>query len=62
MTYRAPMLYTKEQLLRYQIKDMLVDIRCAYRDGHEAMAMEREREVLALAFGSPKMDQWGYFR
>ena len=52
--------YTDNQLKRYQIADVLTDIRCGYRDGHELYAMKCEREAVSLA-GPTRKDIYGYF-
>ena len=55
--------YTPKQLLRSQIRDMLIDIRCLYESGeHPKYLMECEQEVIQLAFKErPAMDPWGWF-
>ena len=53
--------YTSRQLLRYQIRDLLVDIRCAYRDGLEVYAMGLERDVIRLGSNDCTMGQYGWF-
>ena len=48
--------------MKDQIKDILVDIRCAYRDGLVEYAMKLERELLKLAFSSNVIvDKYGYY-
>ena len=45
-----------------QIKDILVDIRCAYRDGLTEYAMKLETELLRLSFSSNVIkDKYGYY-
>lgn len=55
------MKYTSKQLKRYQIADVLTDIRCAYRDNMPEYAITCEREALDLAGKQSRMDQYGYF-
>ena len=54
--------YTKRQLRLYQLKDMLIDIRCAYRDGMDDYAMSIERDVLTISRNNATMNQYGYFQ
>lgn len=44
-----------------QIKDLLIEIKCAYRDGLEQYAIKCEMEVLRLAFGNPTVNKYGYY-
>ena len=62
MAYRRRHVYTDPALKTAQIKDLLVDIRCGYRDGLGTYAMLIELEVIALITGSSKMDRYGYYR
>ena len=48
--------------LKDQIKDLLIDIRCAYRDGLISYAIECEQEVLQLLFSiDPQCNKYGYY-
>jgi hypothetical protein len=40
MTYHAPIKYTKKQLMRYILKDLITDYRCSKRDGMEEYGKE----------------------
>lgn len=49
-------------ILKDQAKDLLIDIKCAYRDGLTSYAIECELEILQLLFSdSPKHDKYGYY-
>lgn len=54
--------YTDPELKTAQIQDLLVDLRCAYRDGMNTYAMRLEQEIVALITGASKMDRYGYYR
>jgi len=53
--------YTESQARRDQIKDMLTDIRCAYRDNMPIYAESVERDLLRIASNNATMDQYGWY-
>ena len=52
--------YTESHARRDQIRDMLVDIRCAYRDRMPAYAVSVERDLLPIAGNNATMDRYGW--
>ena len=55
------MKYTKRQMAMYEIMDLIIDVRCAIRDGHSAYAEECRRKISHLFKHrhSLKMDKYG---
>lgn len=61
MTYTTRTRYTPEQLARYYLLDLIVDIRCARRDGHEAYAQDQVAEFRRVwkIRHAPAIDRYG---